>query len=128
MPALKETIQIVSLVLQRDPGISSALRRTILRELSAIETTECSEADAASLLGVSRATLCKWRQGTWENAPHQFIFRTWKNTADEIRYDVYEIDAYCELWRILCSTSDTRPLISREAMLNYMKRTRGIID
>ena len=90
------TPQLIRTILESDPTISPDRRAAILALLEKPEAPaiidECSERQAATLLGVTNGFLCRWRLGKRAGAgKFPFSFRI--TLAGHLRYDRREIMA-----------------------------------
>ena len=127
MSVTTATIRAVSAVLDLDAGATPAIKQAVSRVLNADQSFSCGETEAARILDISQSSLNNWRNEKWANAPHAFIFHTWRTASDEIRYDRSELTAYNELRRVLSTRSTPQPDITREQLLSYLRFLEGKI-
>ena len=115
------TIKAVSAVLDLDAGATPFIKQAVTRLLHEDIPRQLEEPAAAKFIDISQTTLYKWRNGTWQNQPHAFIFSTWTTPANEVRYSVKELEAYNLLRRIECTKQNPQPDITREKLEHIMK-------
>lgn len=121
MSVTNATIKAVGAVLDLDAGATPSLKQAVTRCLTEVQPKYCMEAEAASLIYISKGTLYKWRNGQWEGAPHDFIFHTSYTVTDEVQYDRNELLAYDALRRIMSTKDNHQPQITAAMLSNYVK-------
>ena len=82
---LELTRDLVSVILEKDPAVSPDQRARVLAVLEDAPdpALECSEREAAALLGVSSMTMVRWRLG---RRPVRFPFTVRMTPAGCARY------------------------------------------
>lgn len=85
------TSEVVDRILAADPNVAKNVRREV-RLLLSTNDTWMSESAAASRLGVSRSTLCRWRNGKWAGARKAYPFSPRKTPAGRVQYNALEVE------------------------------------
>ena len=127
MPVQPTTVRAVRAVLDLDASATPAVKAAVARVLEEELSSSIEEGEAAKIIDISRASLYKWRNGTWDNAPHDFIFHTWATASGETRYDRDEMAAYESLRKIICTRETPQPVITREQLLRYVRLRRDAL-
>ncbi len=127
MPVQPTTMKAVRAVLDLDAAATPAIKAAVARVLEEPPSEGVEEGEAARLIDTSRATLYKWRNGTWECAPHEFIFKTWTTVSGETRYDRDEMAAYMGLRKIMSSKDTPQPVITRDQLLRYVRLRKDAV-
>ncbi len=127
MPVQPTTLKAVRAVLDLDASATPAVKAAVARVLEEELSSSIEEGEAAKIIDISRASLYKWRNGTWDNAPHDFIFHTWATASGETRYDRDEMAAYEALRKIVCTREQPQPVITREQLLRYVRLRRDAL-